>query len=113
MEQVKAQEINARETFLESNRQILFDKIGRAYGTLRHSHVLNSADAMDSLSLMRLAVDFGFLPEKCRAVVDAHFISCQPGHIQHHAGDVVDPDERDIMRAELLRPKFSKFPSIK
>ena len=112
LEQVKSQEINARESLLESGQQMLFDKIGRAYGVLRNAYMLTSSDAMDRLSFMRLAVDFGFLPEKCRTVIDASFIECQPGHIQHHAGQNVEPEERDAMRAELLRRKFVKFPSL-
>jgi protein arginine kinase len=112
LEQVKTQEINARESILESEKQMLFDKIGRAYGVLSNAYMITSSDAMDSLSLMRLAVDLGILPEKCRAVVDGSFIQCQPGHIQYQVGHSVEPDERDAMRAEFLRGKFAKFTSL-
>ena len=112
LEQVKSQEINARESLLENESQMLFDKIGRAYGILSNAYMLTSSDAMDCLSFMRLAVDSGFLPEKCRGVIDASFIQCQPGHIQYQAGRNVEPDERDGMRAEFLRKKFGKVPSL-
>ena len=112
LENIKVQEINARESYLENAKQILFDKIGRAYGVLRNACMLESSEAMDCLSLMRLAVDFGFLPEKCRTIIDASFIECQPGHVKYHAGHDLETEERDAMRAELLREKFGKFPSL-
>ena len=112
LEQVKEQEMNARESILENGKQMLFDKIGRAYGVLGNAYMITSSDAMDYLSFMRLAVDYGFLPEKCRVAIDASFIECQPGHVQYQVGRNVEPEERDAMRAEFLRLKFAKFPSL-
>ena len=104
--------MNARESFLEDRKQVLFDKIGRAYGVLSNACMLESSEAMDCLSLMRLAVDFGFLPEKYRTIIDASFIECQPGHVKFKAGHDLEVEERDVKRAELLREKFLKFPSL-
>ncbi len=112
LDEVKTQEINARESILENSSQMLFDKIGRSYGLLGNAYKITSSEAMDCLSFIRLAVDCGFLPEKCRAPIDAGFIECQPGHVQFQAGRNVDPDERDAMRAEFFRKKLSKFPSL-
>ena len=56
-------EINARFKYLEQNRARLLDQVGRAFGTLQNAHVLNSNEAMNLLSLVRLAVDFEMLPD--------------------------------------------------
>lgn len=105
-------EINARFKYLEENRARLLDQIGRAFGILKFAHVLNSNEAMNMLSLIRLAVDFEMLPESNRTDIDRLFIECQPGHIQHAAGEGIEPDERDISRAEKVRAEFSHFPSL-
>ena len=42
---------------------------------------------MDHLSLIRLAADLGFFPEKFRALADRMFIEVQPGHVQLSAGN--------------------------
>lgn len=100
-------ELNARCKYLEEHRQHLLDKIGRAYGILRNVHVISSNEAMNHLSLMRLAVDFGMLPETARADVDRLFIECQPGHVQFAAQEGIEPEQRDIVRASALRNDFA------
>ncbi|CAI8258432.1 MAG: Protein-arginine kinase [Opitutia bacterium UBA7350] len=106
------QEINARFKYHEEQPDLLLDQIGRAYGVLQNAHVLSSNEAMQVLSLIRLAVDFGFLPETRRAEVDRCFIECQPGHIQYDAKTDIEPELRDIARAAKLRSVFSKLPPL-
>lgn len=105
-------EINARYKCLEDNRAKLLDQIGRAYGVLRNVHIVSSNEAMNLLSLIRLAVDFGMLPESNRTDVDRLFIECQPGHIQFAAHGDIAPEMRDLARAERLRREFSHLPSL-
>ncbi|MGB0408807.1 MAG: protein arginine kinase [Opitutales bacterium] len=105
-------EVNARFKCLEDSRAKLLDQIGRAYGVLRNAHVVSSNEAMGVLSLMRLAVDFDMLPEAHRADIDRFFIECQPGHIQHAAQAGIDPDARDVTRADKLREEFKDLPAL-
>tara|TARA_B100001248_G_scaffold262537_1_gene259239 strand:+ start:2723 stop:3796 length:1074 start_codon:yes stop_codon:yes gene_type:complete len=100
------QEQNARQKLLEDDRMSFLDKIGRAYGILTHSYYTHSGEAMNFLSLMRLAVDLGILPEDYRAVVDRLFIECQPAHIQLMTEGAEDPKARDAARAVMLRDHF-------
>lgn len=105
-------EVNARFKYLEDHRHQLLDKIGRAFGTLRYAHGMNSNEAMNHLSLLRLAVDFGMLPEQHRADIDRLFIECQPGHVQYDAKVGIEPEQRDIVRAEKLRKEFGQMPAL-
>ena len=105
-------EINARFKYIEENRARLLDQIGRAFGALQNAHVINSNEAMNLLSLMRLAVDLRMLPEVNRSDVDRLFIECQPGHIQFAAGVGIKPDARDLCRADILREEFSRLPAL-
>lgn len=105
------QELNARQKLLETDGTKLFDKIGRAFGILQNGHVLNSSEAMNLLSLIRLGIDLAVFPDAQRGVVDRLFIECQPGHIQHAAKGAFDPVQRDVLRAARLRAEFAKIPS--
>ena len=67
-------EINARFKYLEENCACLLDQIGRAFGVLKNAYVINSNEAMNLLSLMRLAVDLEMLPEVNRSDIDRLFI---------------------------------------
>ena len=104
------QELNAREKLLEADPNKLHDKIGRAYGILQNGYLLNSSEAMNLLSLIRLGIDLGVFGDAHRAVVDRLFIECQPAHVQHAARGAFEPGQRDILRAQRLRAEFAKVP---
>ncbi|MDQ5979639.1 MAG: protein arginine kinase, partial [Verrucomicrobiota bacterium] len=82
--------------------------IGRAFGILQNGYLLNSGEAMNLLSLIRLGIDLGIFADGQRAVVDRLFIECQPGHVQHAAKGSFEPSQRDVLRAERLRLEFAK-----
>lgn len=103
------QELNAREKLLETDPNKLFDKIGRAFGILRNGWLLNSGEAMNLLSLIRLGIDLGIFADAQRALVDRLLIECQPGHIQHAAKGAFEPTQRDVLRAGRLRAEFASL----
>jgi protein arginine kinase len=105
------QELNARQKLLETDPNKLSDKIGRAFGILQNGYLLNSGEAMNLLSLIRLGIDLGVFPDTERAIVDRLFIECQPGHVQHAAKGAFDPSQRDVLRAARLRSEFAKLPA--
>ncbi len=103
-------ELNARDKLLETAPAKLPDKIGRAYGILRHGHLISSSEAMNLLSLVRLGVDLGYFPDSHRLLIDRLFIEAQPGHILIGSGrSKLESDERDCLRASTLRTEFAKF----
>ncbi len=107
------QENNSRQNLLETQPLKLADKIGRAYGVLQNSLLLSSAEAMDLLSVLRLAIDLKLLDESYRNSVDNAFIECQPGHIQFKAKTNIDSSTmRDKFRANYLRTQFDDLPPL-
>jgi len=106
------QEKNARRKMLQTQPEKVCDKIGRAYGILRNAHILSSTETMKLLSLLRLAVDLGVLDEKERSAIDRFYIEGQPGHVQYMAKNLIDPKERDLYRARVLREHFSHLPLL-
>jgi protein arginine kinase len=61
---------------------------------------------MNLLSLMRLGVDMGLFPGTERALVDELFILTQPAHLQKQLSDKLSAEERDLIRADMLRERL-------
>ena len=110
IEQIIEHEQNARQMLLQKKPNTLLDHIGRGYGILRHAYSMNSKEALNLLSFMKLGIDLGFFPENCRQPVDELFMETQPAHLQKGTQQKLAADERDSLRAEIIRAKLSEFP---
>ena len=110
IEQILQHEVNARASLLDKRPTLLLDNIGRAYGILRHAHSMASKEALNLLSCLKLGVDLGFFPEDGRLLVDQLFMETQPAHLQKSSQQKLQADERDTLRAEIVRGKLAKFP---
>src|SRR6478609_8848338 len=110
IEQIIEHEQNARQMLLQKKPKTLLDHIGRGYGILRHAYSMNSKEALNLLSFMKLGIDLGFFPEACRQPVDELFMETQPAHLQKGSQQKLAADERDSLRAEIIRAKLTKFP---
>jgi protein arginine kinase len=112
LKNIVKQENFARQKLMQDDGLRLVDKVSRAVGALKSCHLMQSSEAMDLLSLVRLAADFKMLPERFRSLADRMFIEIQPGHVQLSAGKPVEPSDRDQLRAELLRKEFTRTPQL-
>jgi protein arginine kinase len=101
--QIMENEENARHTLLEQKPKMIQNHVGRAYGILAHAHSISSKETMNLLSLMRLGVDLGHFQNLDRDLVDELFLVTQPAHLQKGATDKLNAEERDILRADMLR----------
>jgi protein arginine kinase len=99
-------EENARASLLEKKPKVLFNHIGRAYGVLANAHSISSKETMNLLSLMRLGVDLALFPGTKLAVVDELFITTQPAHLQKQFSEKLTAEERDLLRADMLRERL-------
>jgi len=107
--QVATHERNARDKLLEDDPEMVSDKIGRAYGVLRHAWIIDSKEALNHLSLLRLGGDLGFLPHETVKSCDALLMDIQPAHLQLHSGRKLSPEERDAIRAEIVRSRLQSL----
>ncbi len=112
LDSIIEQEMNAREKLLEKQSRKIIDRIGRAYGVLENSYTIQSAEAMNLLSLLRLGVDLKALPDSARAVIDRLFIEVQPGHVQFSHEKASDVGQRDEVRAHYLRDEIRILPKV-
>ena len=104
--QIIDHEENARATLIEKKPKVVYNNIGRAYGTLANAHSISSKETMNLLSLMRLGVDLEMFPDLDRSLIDELFVITQPAHLQKQFAEKLGADERDLVRADMLRERL-------
>jgi protein arginine kinase len=104
--QIIEHEENSRATLLEKKPKVVFNHIGRAYGILANAHSISSKETMNLLSLMRLGVDLGMFSAVDRSLVDELFVITQPAHLQKQHSEKLSAEERDLLRADMLRERL-------
>jgi protein arginine kinase len=109
--QVATHERNAREKLMEDDPEMVADKIGRAYGTLRYAHIIDSKEALNHLSLLRLGGTLGFFPRETVVLCDTLLMDIQPAHLQLNANQALTPEERDSIRAKTVRERLHSLES--
>lgn len=111
--QIVEHEENARVLLTEKKPRLVYDQIGRAYGVLCNAHTMASKEALNLLSLVLLGVDLGMFPAEARGTVDELFINSQPAHLQKAADRKLTAEERDCLRADLMRHRLAALPRPK
>ena len=106
MSQIIEHEENARQTLLEKKPKVVFNHVGRAYGVLANAHSISSKETMNLLSLLRLGIDLGSFPGTPRSLVDELFLTTQPAHLQKQISDKLSAEERDLIRADMVRERL-------
>jgi len=99
-------EENARGRLLEKRAKMVFNHVGRAYGILANAHSISSKETMNLLSLLRLGIDLGCFPKVDRTLADELFMITQPAHLQKGFAEKLSADERDLLRADMLRERL-------
>jgi len=104
--QIIDHEQSARDVLLSQNKSVLEDRIWRAYGTLKSAHIITSSETIDLLSLVRLGADLNLIKSVDRALINELFIITQPAHLQKLEKKKLNPNERDVKRAEIIRERL-------
>jgi protein arginine kinase len=101
--QIIEYEKGAQETLMKDAPEQIEDKVWRSYGILTNARVLTSTEVMNLLSAMRLG-----LIDKCDyKMLNELLIITQPAHLQKYVGREMDTTERDMVRADLVRKRFT------
>lgn len=104
--EVVQHEENARLRLLETKESLLMDQIGRSFGVLLYAQVLQSRECVDLLAALRLGVEMGVVKDLKVGEINQIMLEAQPGHLQKVAGKALDSDERDELRAEVVRQRI-------
>src|SRR5712691_3993780 len=110
IETIIEKEHDARQVLVQKKSNTLWDQIGRAYGVLTYAHAMASKEALNLLSIIKLGVDLGAFPEDRRLPIDQLFIDTQPAHLQKTSQQKLNAEERDHLRAQIIRERLKVFP---
>ncbi|MDD5557465.1 MAG: protein arginine kinase [bacterium] len=105
--QIAEHEKKARQALYRKNFRALEDRVCRAYGLITSARIITSKETIDLLSALKLGLDFG-LVEIDRGTINDLFIVTQPAHLQKLAGRELKPEERDAMRADIIRRRLKE-----
>ncbi|WP_144462731.1 protein arginine kinase [Siminovitchia fortis] len=106
VQQIVAQERAAREALIKTSSIQLENKVFRSYGILANSRIIETKEASECLSDVRLGIDTGYITHLSRNILNELMILTQPGFLQQYAGGPLRPVERDIKRAALIRERL-------
>lgn len=95
-----------RHKLLQDEPRRLEDKVWRAFGILKHARRITSDEAIEHLSALRLGATLNVITGIPSKVLNELFIFTQPGHLQKIEHRLLEPDERDNVRAEFIRRKL-------
>lgn len=111
IEKIIENEENARQILVQKKPETLLDNIGRGFGILSHAYAMTSKEALNLLSFLKLGIDLGFFPPERQQEMDDLFVITQPAHLQSNASQQkLTPEERDLLRAEIIREKLKACP---
>ena len=104
--QIIENENNARSTLFRDAREQIEDKIWRAYGILQNARVITSTEVTNLLSAIRLGLGMGTISEVSLSTINQILLISFPAHLQKYFNREMDPNQRDVQRAELIREKL-------
>ena len=99
---VMEQERLARK-YLAKNGMDLEDKVYRSYGILTNARKLDSDECSNLLSSVKLGTDLGVITELNDMKVKKMMLYTKPANLQKYLGKVLDANQRDIKRAEVIK----------
>ncbi|MGZ7445895.1 protein arginine kinase [Paenibacillus sp. TH7-28] len=106
--QIIQHEKTAREKLIGESRLRMMDRVMRSYGILSHAAIIDSKEAAQRLSDVRLGVDLGLIDSVPTEVLNELNVLTQPGFLQKKFSGSMSPAERDMYRAKLIRERVGK-----
>ncbi|NHN35108.1 protein arginine kinase [Paenibacillus agricola] len=97
----------AREKLQIDTKAKLLDKVSRSFGIMSYAAIMDSKEAAQRLSDVRLGIDLGIIKNVSMQAMNELMVMTQPGFLQQHAGEKLNAEERDIRRAQLIREKLT------
>ncbi|MGI5824934.1 MAG: protein arginine kinase [Bacillota bacterium] len=102
-----AQEKRARHFLMENNYKSIMDYVWWSYGILSNARMLTAKECMEQLSVMRLGVALGILKSVKIEDLNQLMIHCQPAFLVMEHGADMQAEDRDWLRAEIVRKYFN------
>jgi protein arginine kinase len=102
-------EREVRAALAGSRSKLAQDAVGRAYGTLRFAQRISYKEASNHLSLLRLGTHLGWLKGLSHQRFNELMVNIRPACLQTAKGQVLASEQRDEIRATMLRAALQKL----
>ncbi|WP_018131249.1 protein arginine kinase [Effusibacillus pohliae] len=106
VKQILEHERAARKQLLRDNREALEDRIWRSYGILAYARKIESKEAMQRLSDVKLGIDLGTIKGVSAGILKELMVMTRPAILQKLTGKELAPGERDWRRAAIIRERL-------
>jgi len=100
-------ERNARARLLQDRLPFVQDYVGRALGIMSHACLLSSGEVTDLVAAVRFGVELGMVQKVSPSELNEIMLLTQPGHLQKLYERVINPEERDELRAQLVKKRIA------
>ncbi len=101
-------ERNSRKTLLEKKSDFIKDKIYRSLGVLKYSRIINSNEALENLSYLRMGVSLGLYDKLNFVQITNLMLSVQKYNILKYKYYLHSFKDEDVLRANYIRNFFEK-----
>ena len=101
-------EANARQVLLRDAREQVEDKVWRAFGLLKYTRSISTEELMNLLSAVRLGSSMKLIAGISVSTLNKLMIYTQVAHIETIENRSLKPQDRDVLRANLVRNIFEK-----
>jgi len=89
------------------NNTVIKDQISRAYGLLIHSYQLQTKEALNALSLVKLGIDLGWITGIASSKLNDIFFKCRRAHLAHIFNEkTIDTQDIARKRAEFIHQQL-------
>lgn len=99
--QLAAQEMNARQEL--AKHLSVQDTVYRSEGILKSARLISNEEAFRHLSNVRMGITSGLIDNISLDTINRLFVEVQPATLMQNAGKNLNPQERDAIRATLIR----------
>lgn len=100
------EENRARSEIKSSQNSHIKDLVSRAYGILTYSYEIESVEALNAISLIKLGIEMGWIEGLNYAKVNQLFFNCRRSHLLSNYGKLVPQEEVSHKRAEFIHEAF-------
>lgn len=78
------------------------DRVSRAFAILIHSYQIETVEALNAISLLKLGVELGWITGITLTAINRLFLSCRRAHLLLQYGDQIKQEEISHKRAEFI-----------
>lgn len=106
-EQIINNERAARNAMIKERKELIEDRVGRAYGLLRHAEVMKLDEAVRLLSDLRLGVSLGIIKNIPLSKVTELLVAIRPAFLVKDSDEEMSGLAISVKRSEIIKERLT------